>query len=45
MIYARVDLDLKQQALAQVFPGVLPVPAIGHLGIPEIDIMTWLKRL
>lgn len=45
MIYAHVDLDLKRQALAQVFPDVLPVPAIGHLAIPEIDIMTWLRRL
>jgi len=45
MIYAHVDLDLKRQALAQVFPDVLPAPGIGHLAIPEIDFMTWLKRL
>lgn len=45
MIYAHVDLDLKRQALAQVFPDVLPAPRIGHLAIPEIDIMTWLRRL
>lgn len=45
MVYARADLDLKRQALAQVFPDVLPAPAAGHSAMPEIDVMTWLKRL
>jgi len=45
MVYARADLDLKRQALAQVFPDVLPVPAVGHLRMPEGNIVNWLKRL
>lgn len=45
MVYARVDLDLKRQALAQVFPEVLPTPSIGHLAIPSGDLVDWLKRL
>lgn len=45
MVYARADLDLKRQALAQVFPDVLPIPAAGHLAIPDRDLVSWLKRL
>mgnify|MGYP000022345809 CR=1 FL=1 len=45
MVYARADLDLKRQALAQVFPDVLPTPVAGHLGIPERDLVGWLRRL
>ncbi len=45
MVYARADLDLKREALAQVFPDVLPAPAAGHLAIPEQDLVSWLKRL
>ena len=45
MVYARADLDLKRQALAQVFPDVLPMPAAGHLGITERDLVGWLRRL
>lgn len=45
MIYARVDLGLKRQALAQVFPEVLPTPAIGHLAIPPGNLVDWLKSL
>jgi len=45
MVYARADLDLKREALAQVFPDVLPTPAAGHLAIPEQDLVSWLKRL
>ena len=45
MIYARADLDLKRQALAQVFPEVLPAPAAGHLMMPERDLVGWLRRL
>ena len=45
MVYARADLDLKREALAQVFPDVLPTPAAGHLAIPEQDLVGWLRRL
>jgi hypothetical protein len=45
MVYARADIDLKRQALAQVFPDVLPTPTQGHLAIPEGDLVNWLKRL
>jgi integrase/recombinase XerD len=45
MVYARADLDLKRQALAQVFPDVLPLPKAGHLAIPERDLVSWLRRL
>jgi len=45
MVYARADLDLKRQALSQVFPDVLPVSAVGHLRIPEGNIVNWLRRL
>lgn len=45
MVYARADIDLKRQALAQVFPDVLPTPTQGRLAIPEGDLVNWLKRL
>ncbi len=45
MVYARADLDLKREALAQVFPDVLPTPSAGHLAIPEQNLVSWLKRL
>lgn len=45
MVYARADVDLKRQALAQVFPDVLPTPTQGHLAIPEGNLVNWLKRL
>ncbi len=46
MIYARADIDIKRQALAQVFPDVLAAPpAAGHLALGEADIVHWLRRL
>jgi len=45
MVYARADLDLKRQALTQVFPDILPIPVAGHLAVPETDLVNWLKRL
>jgi len=45
MVYARADIDLKRQALAQVFPDVLPTPVAGHLAIPERDLVSWLRKL
>jgi site-specific recombinase XerD len=45
MIYARADLDLKRQALMQVFPEVLAPPRAGHLALATVNIVDWLKRL
>jgi len=45
MNYARMDLDLKRQTLSQVYPDVLPVPSVGHVSSPEVNLIGWLKRL
>ena len=45
MRYARADLDLKRQALAQVFPEVLAPPKGGAFVFRGEDITGWLRRL
>jgi len=45
MRYARADLDLKRQALAQVFPEVLAPPKGGAYVFHGDDITSWLRRL
>ena len=45
MRYARADLDLKRQALAQVFPEVLAPPKGGAYVFRDDDITSWLRRL
>jgi integrase/recombinase XerD len=45
MTYARADIDLKRQALMQVFPEILAPPRAGHVSTAAIDIVDWLKRL
>lgn len=45
MRYARADLDLKRQALAQVFPETLAPPRAGHLRINGGDLLGWLRRM
>lgn len=45
MEYARADLDTKRQALAQVFPDVMPVPRAGHVAPAQLDMVKWLRRL
>lgn len=45
MRYARADLDLKRQALAQVFPDALSPPPGGRLLIDGSDLVGWLRRL
>jgi len=45
MNYARADLDLKRQALAQVFPDVLSAPRAGRVALARIDVVGWLRRL
>jgi len=45
MRYARADLDLKRQALAQVFPETLGVPAAGRVRWHGAELTQWLRRL
>jgi integrase/recombinase XerD len=45
MTYARADLDLKRQALMQVFPEILAPPRAGHVTSTAVNIVDWLKRL
>ena len=45
MRYARADLDLKRQALSQVFPDALSPPRGGRLLIDGSDVVGWLRRI
>jgi integrase/recombinase XerD len=45
MRYARADIDLKRQALAQVFPEILAPPKGGAYVFRGEDITSWLRRL
>lgn len=45
MRYARADLDLKRQALSQVFPDAIAPPRGGHLLLDGRDLTGWLRRL
>ncbi len=45
MRYARADLDLKRQALAQVFPEVLAPPKGGAFIFHDDNVTAWLRRL
>jgi hypothetical protein len=45
MRYARADLDLKRQALAQVFPDSLGAPAAGRVRWHGAELTRWLRRL
>ena len=45
MEYARADIDTKRQALAQVFPDVMPEPTVGHVAPAQLDMVKWLRRL
>jgi site-specific recombinase XerD len=45
MRYARADIDLKREALAQVFPEVLAPPKGGAFVFRGNDITGWLRRL
>jgi integrase/recombinase XerD len=45
MRYARADMDLKRQALSQVFPETLGVPKGGRVRLDGTEITAWLKRL
>ena len=45
MRYARADIDLKRQALAQVFPEVLAPPKGGAFAFHGDGVIGWLHRL
>lgn len=45
MRYARADIDLKRQALSQVFPDALAPPQGGRLLIDGADLVGWLRRI
>jgi integrase/recombinase XerD len=45
MVYARADLDLKRQALAQVLPEAPRPPRGGRLGLANVGVVDWLRRL
>ena len=45
MVYARADLDLKRQALAQVFPDAPRPPRGGRLHSGQLDVVDWLRRI
>ena len=45
MRYARADLDLKRQALAQVFPDAIAPPPGGRLLLAGTDLVGWLRRI
>lgn len=45
MRYARADIDLKRQALSQVFPDALAPPRGGRLLIDGADLVGWLRRI
>lgn len=45
MVYARVDLDLKRQALLQVFPDALAPPKASNLALGGVNLVDWLRRL
>ena len=44
MKYARADLDLKREALAQVFPEVMSPPNARGTDV-SLDVVGWLRRL
>jgi site-specific recombinase XerD len=45
MRYARADIDLKRQAIAQVFPGALAPPRAGQFQTTGHDLLGWLRRM
>ena len=45
MVYARADLDIKRQALLQVFPDALAPPKAGNLALGGVNLVDWLRRL
>ena len=45
MRYARADIDLKRQAIAQVFPDAVAPPPGGRMLLGDSDLVGWLRKL
>jgi hypothetical protein len=45
MRYAKADMDLKRQALSQVFPETLGAPVGGKMRLDGTEITRWLRHL
>lgn len=45
MEYARADIDIKRQALSQIFPDVMPPLKAGQVAPQQLDIINWMRRL
>ncbi len=45
MRYARADIDLKRQAIAQVFPDAVAPPPGGRMLLDGSDLVGWLRQL
>ncbi len=45
MQYAKADLDLKRQALSQVFPETFESPRAGHIRLDGSELERWLRHL
>ena len=45
MVYARADMDIKRQALTQVFPDVLSASSFVEFALVEADLVKWLRAL
>jgi integrase/recombinase XerD len=45
MTYAPADIDLKRQALMQVFPDAPRPPRAGRVSLERLDVAGWLRRL
>jgi integrase/recombinase XerD len=45
MRYARADIDMKRQALLQVFPDVLSAGPADRKTLDRLPIVEWMKRL
>ena len=43
--YAKADMDLKWQALSQVFPETLAAPVGGKMRLDGTEVTRWLKRM
>jgi len=45
MRYSKADIDMKRQALLQVFPDILPTAPTDRRTFERLPIINWLKRL
>ena len=45
IVYARADLDLKRQALAQVVPDAPRPPHGWRFGCSNVGVVDWLRRI